>query len=238
MRYLMADIHGEFKLFKEMLEKINFSDEDELYILGDVVDRGAQPIPLLQFIMNKPNIKMILGNHEDMMLSGLRFNKSRKVFSFTADANLWAYNGGFNTGDQFMDLSIDEQMRVYEYVRNLPKYLILDEKYILVHAGVPLIEDEDFTVEEMSQILNRASNRDDLLWDRDMVRSKYFEGFNGFHIFVGHTPTLKLHPSNEVFFGDGFTVIDCGACFYGGALACYCLDTDTVFYISRGESFE
>ena len=38
--YVVSDIHGEDDRFHAMLQKINFSKEDTLYILGDVVDRG------------------------------------------------------------------------------------------------------------------------------------------------------------------------------------------------------
>lgn len=33
-----------------MLDQIHFSDSDELYVLGDVVDRG--PYPIKQYISN------------------------------------------------------------------------------------------------------------------------------------------------------------------------------------------
>ena len=41
--YVMSDIHGMSHLLKEMLEKIRFSAEDRLYILGDMIDRGPDP---------------------------------------------------------------------------------------------------------------------------------------------------------------------------------------------------
>ena len=56
MIYLTSDIHGCFKQFKQMLESIHFGPEDFLYIIGDAVDRGEEPIPLLQFIMQQPNM--------------------------------------------------------------------------------------------------------------------------------------------------------------------------------------
>ena len=37
--YVMSDIHGEYEKYCRMLEKIALSEEDTLYILGDVVDR-------------------------------------------------------------------------------------------------------------------------------------------------------------------------------------------------------
>ena len=69
MHYVMSDIHGCYEEFIEMLELINFKNEDDLYILGDILDRGENPIKILQYIKNKSNIHMLLGNHEDMILS-------------------------------------------------------------------------------------------------------------------------------------------------------------------------
>ena len=42
--YVMSDIHGCKAEFDEMLNKISFTDYDELYIIGDVCDRGPNPI--------------------------------------------------------------------------------------------------------------------------------------------------------------------------------------------------
>lgn len=44
--YVISDIHGEYDLFMKMLEKIKFQDTDTLYILGDILDRGPNPIHL------------------------------------------------------------------------------------------------------------------------------------------------------------------------------------------------
>ena len=41
MIYVMSDIHGRLDLFEKMLEKINFNDNDKLFVLGDMVDRGG-----------------------------------------------------------------------------------------------------------------------------------------------------------------------------------------------------
>ncbi len=50
--YVMSDIHGMADLFKRMLEQIRFSDEDTLYILGDMIDRGPDPAGILDFVMS------------------------------------------------------------------------------------------------------------------------------------------------------------------------------------------
>ncbi len=71
MRYIVADIHGCYAEFRELLAKINFSDSDELYVLGDAMDRGAEPIKVLQDMMARPNVFYILGNHDYAALAVL-----------------------------------------------------------------------------------------------------------------------------------------------------------------------
>ena len=46
--YILADIHGMYDKFIRMLDKINMTDEDILYVLGDMVDRGPHPIKVVQ----------------------------------------------------------------------------------------------------------------------------------------------------------------------------------------------
>ena len=41
MIYVISDLHGyPFEKFKILLEKAEFSNNDFLFILGDVIDRG------------------------------------------------------------------------------------------------------------------------------------------------------------------------------------------------------
>ncbi len=63
-KYVIADIHGEYDMFLELLQKTGLRDSDELYILGDVVDRGPHPIRTLLKLMDMPNVVPIVGNHE------------------------------------------------------------------------------------------------------------------------------------------------------------------------------
>ena len=63
--YVMSDIHGMAHLLKQMLEKIRFSDEDQLYILGDMIDRGPDPAGVIDLVSQSRNITALRGNHED-----------------------------------------------------------------------------------------------------------------------------------------------------------------------------
>ena len=71
--YVMSDLHGNYDGFMSILKQINFSEKDELYIDGDVVDRGHDGIKILQYMMMQPNIYPIIGNHEYALMKVLDF---------------------------------------------------------------------------------------------------------------------------------------------------------------------
>ena len=47
MTYAVANLHGCFDKFKRLLKEIRFSDDDVMYVIGDIVDHGEEPIELL-----------------------------------------------------------------------------------------------------------------------------------------------------------------------------------------------
>ena len=66
MTYVISDLHGRYDLYLEILEKIQFSADDVLYILGDVTDRNEGGIRIYKDILQKVTIYMLMGNHERM----------------------------------------------------------------------------------------------------------------------------------------------------------------------------
>lgn len=66
MIYVMSDVHGRIDLFDAMLDKINFSGNDMIYVVGDVIDRGGG-LTVLKKIMElnkRGQCELIAGNHE------------------------------------------------------------------------------------------------------------------------------------------------------------------------------
>lgn len=61
--YVMSDLHGCYQSYLAMLEKINFNDDDTLYILGDVLDRGPNPIKIILDLMERHNVVVLAGNY-------------------------------------------------------------------------------------------------------------------------------------------------------------------------------
>lgn len=221
MIYCVSDIHGCYEQLEQMLDKIGFSGEDLLYILGDVVDRGESPVKCLSFAMNTKNVKMLMGNHEYMMLNALRHDMGFD--------NWYGRNGGSVTLEQLNALEKGEAEKLLSFSAALPYFYELElngRRFLLVHAGIrpelPLAE---------------QSERD-MVWLRDeFYREKALDGTT---IIFGHTPVNHITEdggSKQIWhdgrYGDKIC-IDCG-CVYGGKLAALRLDDMAEFYIDGPE---
>ena len=60
MRYCVSDIHGEYDLFIRLLERIGFSDDDEMYVCVDVIDKGEDSVRLAKLISSLENVRCII----------------------------------------------------------------------------------------------------------------------------------------------------------------------------------
>ena len=72
MIYVMSDIHGCKDEYMEALKQIDLKDEDTLYVLGDIVDRGPDGIEILRDMMFRANVIPLIGNHDYMALMMLK----------------------------------------------------------------------------------------------------------------------------------------------------------------------
>lgn len=77
--YVCSDIHGMYGTYCSVIKKLK--ENDTLFILGDVIDRGSQGIKILQDIMSRPNVRLLMGNHEYMMIKCLNIIKKYSLNS-------------------------------------------------------------------------------------------------------------------------------------------------------------
>ena len=149
MTYVMSDLHGQYLKYRKMLEKIRFSDNDDLYILGDVVDRGPQSVEILTDMSMRVNVFPILGNH-DMTASILLKKLCTEVTEDNYDSQLtpeilkiltmWQMDGGQTTLEGFRKLPAEEREALIEYLDEFSPYEALvvgNNRFILVHGGIP-----------------------------------------------------------------------------------------------------
>ena len=88
-----------------MLEKIHFSVDDILSILGDENDRGSDGIPLLRERMDIQNMVILLGNHEYMILDYLKLDPNPIA------KRRWNQNGNRLTLEAYLKLKAGNNRR-------------------------------------------------------------------------------------------------------------------------------
>ena len=131
--YVMSDIHGLWDKFEKMMNLLNLKDNDKVYFLGDVIDRGADGIKILQYILNDPHFTLLMGNHEYMMYQALEEGKGKLEISM--EYIQWVLNGAQPTIDAFLELEVSRQQELFSTIKNLPiaitDLVVNDKKFYL-----------------------------------------------------------------------------------------------------------
>lgn len=234
MIYCISDLHGDYIRYTTILKMIDFSDDDTLYILGDILDRGNEGMKILLDMMLRPNVYPILGNHEYMAMQTLKWLSDditeESLANLSDDKiegiNEWLNVGGMTTIDEFRKLSEDKKEMVLEYLEEFSLYeevTVEGKNFVLVHAGIDNFSPEkDMEEYELYELI---FNKPD--YSKVYFKDKY--------LVTGHTPTRFIHDEidghsrNTVFLGNNHIAIDCG-CGYDGLLGAICLDTFEDFY--------
>ena len=230
-KYCVSDIHGDLRKYKRLLAEISLSDSDTLYVLGDVVDRGPDPMDILFDMMSRPNVVPLAGNHEYMALNCLRLLSreitAESVGSFGEDALRglmeWQSVGGEPTIKAFGALSRDDREDILDYLESFDTFAETSaggKDFVLVHAGL-----EGFSPERalsdyrLHELLFKVPDYDRVYFD-----DRY--------LVTGHRPTFTIPgdpASGRIYMANMHIAIDCG-CGFGGPLGAVCLDTLETFY--------
>lgn len=190
--YVTSDLHGlELKKLKKLLKKVEFNDDDWLYILGDVVDRQNDGgVEILVWLLEQYNVQLLLGNHEAMLLA------NEFVFSeITEDSikninnekleflNMYLSNGGDVTLKNLKALKAKDNetfLSVFDYLKDCPVYETVSaggNDFLLCHSGIDNFKKN----KKLSEY-----NADDFLWAWPEITDEYYDDI--ITVF-GHTPT-------------------------------------------------
>lgn len=170
-RWAISDIHGCNRTFKLLLEKLALQPDDQLYLLGDYINKGPRSKKVIRTILKLREqgfkVRCLMGNHEDLLLKALEDPLVLQRF---------LQIGGKETLKSFEVKTIQEIPTEYINFFHTLEYYIELEDFVLVHAGLNFIEKNPF------------SDRYAMLWTRNnpiIIPAK----IQFRRIIHGHTPT-------------------------------------------------
>ena len=184
--YCISDVHGHYDNLNRFVATLN--EDDKVYVLGDVIDKGKETIKCLDLIMHDRRFAMLLGNHEYMMF---QFLMADNPYEESLARTQWlGYNSGYDTYGQYEKLSKDKKEEILTYIRNLPLNIpelrINDKTFYLVHSNPK---------KDVQYHLIDIENDDDLIvsfvWDR--VGPGYSFKMDNKIIIAGHTPVQNYN---------------------------------------------
>ncbi|MEM1050965.1 MAG: metallophosphoesterase family protein [Pseudomonadota bacterium] len=191
--YLIGDIHGRLDLFEAMVAAIENDDssrdprQTQVVLLGDLVDRGpdsAGVVALARNWQNQRTVRVLAGNHEQMMLDA--FQKPEILRHFLKHGGRETVISYGLSKKQFNTMTLDELFAALpqlisqterDYIASFEEYIVAGD-YLFVHAGI----DPAVPITEQK--------RSDLLWIRD--RFLRHEGPLDKVVVHGHTIFKKV----------------------------------------------
>jgi serine/threonine protein phosphatase 1 len=203
-RLVIGDIHGCVKTLQALLEKkIIISKEDQIYFVGDYIDRGPDSKGVLDYLIDLKDegfhTVFIRGNHEEMLIESL----SGEMYFQS-----WIYNGGGATlksfglsQEEFLSLPVDRKLpsKYMEFLSFTTYYIELDKSFI-VHAGFNFYDENPF------------HDLDAMIWSRNFDYDRFKA--KGKPVIHGHTPN-SLESIRETLFSGERTLINIDAgCVY------------------------
>ena len=165
-RFAIGDIHGCYKTFKKLVEKkIKLKKNDQLFLLGDYIDKGPDSKKTLDYIIKLIRkgyqVYPLRGNHEETLIYTTKY-ESKQILK-------WLVRGSPN-------LLIKGVLRrkYRKFIESLPYYYQLDNSF-LVHANFNYNAEKPFKDKKM------------MLWKRKFdYNSKILKNKKLIH---GHQPT-------------------------------------------------
>jgi serine/threonine protein phosphatase 1 len=194
-KFAISDIHGCVNTFETLLDKIEFSHDDELFLLGDYLDRGPDSQGVIDAIWQLEEeghkVKCLRGNHEQMLLNDIE------------NGSMWGYGSDPAMLKSFGAKDVRGIPEAYvDWIEKLPYFAEADE-YLLVHAGLDFVFGDPF------------ANTYDMMWLRNWYEKLDREWLGDRIIVHGHTPTIQSAIVASLYNLDNLPVVNIdNGCFY------------------------
>lgn len=190
---VISDIHGNLPFLKGLLQKVGFSGDDILIILGDILEKSTGGLETLRYLMDlrkRYTIYFVQGNCDDVTLGFLGGawpdEIAAKYGGFWGEKCAWvsmAHQAGIDVSDpkdfgaarKAIEATFPEELA---FLRAMPT-ILLHQDYLFVHGGVP-----------------REDRLEELVARQCMKNDNFLSQGRNFHrwVVVGHWPVTLYRP--------------------------------------------
>jgi len=216
-RFAIGDIHGCGKTFLALLEKIQPTKSDHIYILGDLINRGKRTKKVIKTIISLQedgyNIFALRGNHEEYLINAMNNNTPTEFIKLCKKIRLeWLIES---------KTPFKIKSKYYNFFNSLPYYYDLGDR-LLSHAGFDLCNDNIF--ENKSAMLQQREHLCIDNFKRDAL------------IIHGHTPISLNKITRSIDANLPIINIDNGCVYYStekNKAHLICINLDSLEIISQ-----
>jgi len=227
---VFGDIHGMWYKFKNVYSKVQFDPETDMIVfLGDYLDRGSQPVPVMEWVLShygNKNMIFLRGNHEQMFYEAMTMHMTKDNIAEVLEKSpkgVWYRNGGRETLMGLKESGKVEKLTSewLKLIEKMPCYQEVEtngKEYWFVHGDctpdIPL----------------KAQNPEQLLWERELVL--YPRRHKGKQVIVvGHTPVqaIGFRPYPQWLQDDKLVLMDTGSFMKNGRISCADLISKKVY---------
>lgn len=161
---VIGDVHGCYYTLQQLVDKIKNKYTDiEIFCVGDLVDRGANSLETIDFVINE-KIRFTIGNHDLMFYSFFRDPKSQM-------GKTWLYNGAETTLKSYEDSK--EKIEEHLLVLDKAPLFIDTEDCFISHAGISKAFQDKISIdilnnpEELKKVISSdLYDLNSILWNR------------------------------------------------------------------------
>jgi serine/threonine protein phosphatase 1 len=174
-KWVIGDIHGNFKALKEVLTLSGLDyEKDKLIILGDVCDGHNQTKECVDELLKIKHRVFVLGNHDMWFINYIK--------NMDDHPHEWIYQGGDATLESYQRSepgTIPESHKKFFLEEPVPYHI--EDNMLFIHGGMGNSDSPTFC------------DLDTLTWDRSMIDRAMKQKIGAWDaIYVGHTTTQGL----------------------------------------------
>lgn len=230
--YAIGDIHGCLAQFAALVDAIETDDalrgeaDTLIILLGDLIDRGLDSAGVISFarsLASRRNLRILMGNHEEMFLEALRddeilrhflrFGGRETALSYPIDARTYTAADLNDVRAMMLGAIPAEDIA---FIQSFEDYIAIGD-YLFVHAGIR----PGIPIEEQ--------HTSDLRW----IRGPFLTSSENFGAVVVHGHTI----ANEVQIRPNRIGIDTGA-YKTGRLTALALQGTARWLIEAAQGIE